>query len=630
CQNNTIYCSGGGSYTSGIYMNNREEVVIKNCKIEGWTYGIFLEYSSENAIFNSIITSNKIGMFIFSSSDNKIYNNRFNNIDNINFSETSSDNDWNIKKRIGSRIYSQGTHIGGNYWTSSGGAGYSDNCADSDTDGFCDNQHSLGQNNIDYFPLSNKFTPDYISPNTTITGIKADGTNYTFGEWITPNNVKITLTCSDIRSGCNRTLYCLGNNTCEPNIIYLVPVQISGEGPNQIRYKSIDNEGNNETIKTRTINLLSTSQKIIINYPLSNTYLKDRALKINITILDNKTADYTNISIYNLTGGLVDSAISFENETFTAYLSVFEDGIYNIIASFYNIYGLKSEEVSNNIAIDTTPPNITSFEIGTEYKKGQEASAVCLAEDNLKGYFDGVVTGLDTSTIGEKIAICTATDDVGNYDTENRSYTVIEFVCESGEKRCFGNQIQGCDNNNWITTETCPYKCDTSMFRCLPKPWVCNDGEKRCYDDEVQICESDSWNTTETCKFGCNNSKCNSDPNQIDFSQIELPSTTLMAIVILVCIIGAILIFVYLKLFEKPGGNLKKEISNLEESVKKLRLQGKNMSNTEKEINLAKQDIKIGMFDMAKTRIISAEDHIKKAKRAGVTTPVTKPPAKDK
>ncbi|MCK4782072.1 hypothetical protein KAS79_04100, partial [Candidatus Parcubacteria bacterium] len=93
------------------------------------------------------------------SSANLIYNNLFNNTNHIGFGGTIYTNHWNIAKQTGTRIYGNGPEIGGNYWTNPSGNGYSDNCVDSNTDGFCDNPYTLNADNADNLSLSGDYIP---------------------------------------------------------------------------------------------------------------------------------------------------------------------------------------------------------------------------------------------------------------------------------------------------------------------------------------------------------------------------------------------------------------------------------------------------------------------------------------
>ena len=166
-------------------------------------YGVYWDDSSNNKIINSkIANSIYYGIYLINPNlrgKNEFYNNLLNNTNNI-FIDGGGLNEWNTSKQIGTRIYSSGIQIGGNYYTNSTGTGYSDTCIDADRDGFCYDSYSLTTNNIDYLPLSNLYSttaphapmsPNYpvnedtgieINPtlNVTLTDPDGDTMNITF------------------------------------------------------------------------------------------------------------------------------------------------------------------------------------------------------------------------------------------------------------------------------------------------------------------------------------------------------------------------------------------------------------------------------------------------------------------
>jgi parallel beta-helix repeat protein len=229
CQGHTIDGTDA-SGTSGIDVSRSAatttNITIKNCVLTDWDYGFYLTYSNSNTLSNTTSNSNNYGIRLYSSnsntlsnttfnynsyygiylryatsstiknsiiqgnsqygiylspaggtSPNLIYNNLFNNTNNFYLLDTSANN-WNTTRQTGTRIYSPGTEIGGNYWTNPTANGYSDTCTDANTDGFCDNAYNLTTNNLDYLPLSNKYSaadttpPTYSlnSTNSTIAG----------------------------------------------------------------------------------------------------------------------------------------------------------------------------------------------------------------------------------------------------------------------------------------------------------------------------------------------------------------------------------------------------------------------------------------------------------------------------
>ncbi|MCK4730306.1 MAG: right-handed parallel beta-helix repeat-containing protein [Candidatus Aenigmarchaeota archaeon] len=625
CMGHTIY-SSGGVYTTGVYLNNIDNTNIKNCLINGWDYGLLLESSSKSTITNSTFFNNVLGMFFSASSDNNIYNNRFKNINNIEFYGTILFNSWNTTKQEGIRIYSTGSCIGGNYWANLTGQGYSDYCKDSDMDGFCDEEYAIteDENNVDYLPLSNKYVPDLEAPNTTIIGIEDTGDSYNFEDWTNADYVEINLSCSDLRLGCNKTFYCIDlNNTCTPDLIYSESIFVDSEGTSYIRYYSVDNAENEELLITKTINLLSSDYKVLINYPLSNSYLNNYNITASISVLDNKTLDYVVIILSNSTD-IIENITTTKNGTFTVNLSVYEDGIYSISATFYDKNGFKNEHVSENLVMDTVPPVITSFEIIEEYDFGSSFIPLCMANDNLKGSFNGFVAGWNPLTSGEQTTTCTATDDAGNYAIESRNYTIIALICEDNQKRCMGKQSQECISNAWITSETCDYSCSPITFNCVPKPPDCEGEEKRCSGNDLQICANNSWKTSKICDLGCNNTllDCNSSKNPVDMSLI------IMLVVALVFVIGGAALVMYFKSTREPDtDDLTKKFEGIKNKIKELKIQGINTARSEKEMGLAKQDANMGLSEMAKTRLEAIGKRLEKAKQnVGKPAPQDKPP----
>jgi len=105
-----------------------------------------------NVVNNCVLNSLNGNSLSVLGSNNLIYNNLFNG--SYYF---SGSNYLNTTKQEGTRIYSNGNYIGGNYWTNLNGAGYSDTCTDADKDGFCDEPYVLYTNNVDYLPYSDEY-----------------------------------------------------------------------------------------------------------------------------------------------------------------------------------------------------------------------------------------------------------------------------------------------------------------------------------------------------------------------------------------------------------------------------------------------------------------------------------------
>jgi len=162
---------GSGIYTASVYSTTFTNITaISNLN------GFYLSSSYSNNITNSKIQDSSlsgINMTSTGSPANLIYNNLFNNTLNVYFFSSIKNNYWNTSIQTGTRIYSNGPYIGGNYWTNSTANDYSDTCNDTNRDSFCDNlyivKYTATTNNTDYLPLSNKadVEPPKWSSNST-------------------------------------------------------------------------------------------------------------------------------------------------------------------------------------------------------------------------------------------------------------------------------------------------------------------------------------------------------------------------------------------------------------------------------------------------------------------------------
>lgn len=105
-------------------------------------------------IVGNTISSNKKGYEDYTIGGNLIYNNYFNNTINVNLQgNQKTQNTWNTNRTIGENTIG-GSDIGGNYWATPAGNGFSQTHFDFDGDGISEEPYSLNGVNIDYLPLA--------------------------------------------------------------------------------------------------------------------------------------------------------------------------------------------------------------------------------------------------------------------------------------------------------------------------------------------------------------------------------------------------------------------------------------------------------------------------------------------
>lgn len=201
---NSVISNTLTSNDDGIYNYAGEHWIIDNVNISdiavgtGAGYGIWVsaslasEDSSNVTIKNSRIENTGDYSISLSGNGFDVFNNFINNSLTVTVSLGSNRGNYrfNTTKQTGTRIYSSGNRIGGNYYTNSTGNDFSDTCSDSDRDGFCDSAYdvsnlvacevesSCNPNSTDYLPLSDEFydtplwsnnqssTPSSYSPTT--------------------------------------------------------------------------------------------------------------------------------------------------------------------------------------------------------------------------------------------------------------------------------------------------------------------------------------------------------------------------------------------------------------------------------------------------------------------------------
>jgi len=148
--------------------------------------GIYLDSSSDNTLSgNNVNSNNDDGIDLYSSSNNNIYNNVFNNTNNL-FIDNSA-NIWNISKTPGTNIIG-GPYLGGNFWANPSGTGFSQICADAESDGVCNSGYVLDTNNIDYLPLTAQ------APKETVIPLPIDPVTGKINSTITPLSGNVTIT----------------------------------------------------------------------------------------------------------------------------------------------------------------------------------------------------------------------------------------------------------------------------------------------------------------------------------------------------------------------------------------------------------------------------------------------------
>jgi len=144
-------------FTKGGIVLSDSGVEIVGNKIKNADIGIFLGQGAGSGssadISKNKITGCNVGIKFHGESSGDIYDNYFNNKKNIVFGSTSgSVGSWNTTKTPDYNIV-LGPYIGGNFWGSPNGKGFSQTASDKNYDGIADSSYAINSKNIDYLPL---------------------------------------------------------------------------------------------------------------------------------------------------------------------------------------------------------------------------------------------------------------------------------------------------------------------------------------------------------------------------------------------------------------------------------------------------------------------------------------------
>jgi hypothetical protein len=189
-----------------LFLMNSFGNKIYNVTLRGNGTPLDIELSNDNEVYNSVIENPTADLlYFYESYNNTIYNNLMNS--STFYFDGFDANNWNTSKQSGTRIYTDGNQIGGNYWTNSTGNGFSDTCVDNNTDGFCDDPYVMDANETDYLPLSNQFVPPSSSTSNIVITVNVS-------QYVNPLTIIKDENTSVVQySGSNRTISLILNSS---------------------------------------------------------------------------------------------------------------------------------------------------------------------------------------------------------------------------------------------------------------------------------------------------------------------------------------------------------------------------------------------------------------------------------
>jgi PGF-pre-PGF domain-containing protein len=154
---------------NGIYFEEAINNEVSNNKVTENKEGISFISSRKNTISGNNINGNELGIYLCAACyPNDIYNNYFNNTKNADVGNAGCT--WYLQPPTKGKNIVNGPSLGGNFWATPGGAGFSETASDGNGDGFADTTYTSSDRNIiDKYPLIKVIIP-VANFSTNVTG----------------------------------------------------------------------------------------------------------------------------------------------------------------------------------------------------------------------------------------------------------------------------------------------------------------------------------------------------------------------------------------------------------------------------------------------------------------------------
>ena len=170
----------------------------------------------------------------------------------------------------------------------------------------------------------------------------------------------------------------------------------------------------NAANSTTSFTVDTTAPVVNITTPSANS-LSDLSITIGVSATE-LTMNYTNISIYNSTGDLINSTVVPANTTMQVVLNVLESGSYNITATSFDMMGLNGSSTVANVTVDATSPVVAISSPTSDSESN--TTTITVVGNSTDGHLNYTIISIYNST----------GDLVNSTTTTNASWTVRFLV----------------------------------------------------------------------------------------------------------------------------------------------------------------------------------------------------------
>jgi parallel beta-helix repeat protein len=157
--NNNLSDNSVSNNKFGLYLKNSSDNQLSgNQANSNSMHGIYLGSSGNNVLnSNRVISNSEYGLYLLDSGNSSIYNNYFNNVNNIYLQGSNAGTSLNTTLKPAKNIV-DGAYLGGNFWATPEGDGFSQTHENQNGDGICDVAYAVNTEGIDYLPLAGSHT----------------------------------------------------------------------------------------------------------------------------------------------------------------------------------------------------------------------------------------------------------------------------------------------------------------------------------------------------------------------------------------------------------------------------------------------------------------------------------------
>ena len=157
----------------------------------------------------------------------------------------------------------------------------------------------------------------------------------------------------------------------------------------------------------------------------NNSWTTNNQTELNFTFVDANSSTASCSLFINGTGYNSSFTVNNNSSTIITPNVTLDEGTYTWYVNCTDLSGNIGTSTPRLFSIDKTASNITLFTLSSSSVFVAETiTGTCNATDNLDSNVTITITGIDTTTAGEKTATCTVLDAAGNNATSSAAYSV--------------------------------------------------------------------------------------------------------------------------------------------------------------------------------------------------------------